>query len=76
VLTAHGPLTKDDAGNWHVQSVTLGADEVTAIAPDDYDGDGTVEPIDDELDGLAAASTVVTLTYTAKPLKVVGLGVG
>jgi hypothetical protein len=76
VLTAHGPLVKDADGGWHVQSVALEPGDVTVIAAKDYDADGTVEPIDKELDDLAAASTVVTLGYYAKPFKVVGFGVG
>jgi Transglycosylase SLT domain len=64
--TAHGPVAKVSAG-WTVANVRLTAGDLSSIAQQDWDGDGTTESMPEEFDGLASAGKVATLTYYDKP---------
>ena len=65
------------AGNsWTVGALTLGAADLAPIAAEDYDGDGSVEAVSLELDGLAAKGATVSVSYTTDPLTVLGFSVG
>ena len=50
-------------------------DDLRDVAVKDYDGDGTVEPIGEELDGLVGSARTVSITYYQQPgFRVTGLG--
>ena len=58
-----------------VDTVRLTVDDLRDVAGKDHDGDGTVEPIGDELDGLVVLARSVSITYYQQPgFRVTGLG--
>ncbi|MEO5709740.1 MAG: hypothetical protein ABIQ59_07950 [Nocardioidaceae bacterium] len=74
VLTVNGVVTAAPGGGWQVDGVKLGAGDVGDLAVRDYDGDGTTEPVADELDGLVGSSRTVSISYSQQPgFRVVGL---
>jgi len=73
--TAHGPVVAA-VGGWTIAGVRLTTADLSPIADKDYDGNGTVEPVSAELDGLARTGTPATLTYYDQPsFKVNGFSV-
>jgi hypothetical protein len=75
-VTAQGPVVVVPGG-WSVGTVTLTPADLVPLTPADYDGDGVLEPADQELTGLVASGTVVTLTCLGgPPLVLVSLTVG
>ncbi len=63
-------------GGWTIGTVTLTAGHLSSIAAADYDGDGGIEQVTAEFDGLAASGATATLSYTSNPFAVVGFSVG
>jgi hypothetical protein len=69
-------VTAVPGGGWQVDGgVKLTADDLKELASGhDYDGDGTAEPVADELDGLVGTSKTVSISYYQQPsLRVMGL---
>jgi membrane-bound lytic murein transglycosylase B len=64
--TADGVVAKV-TGGWTVAGVKLTTADLSSIASQDWDGDGTTESMPDEFDGLAAKGASATLTYYDKP---------
>lgn len=63
LTTVAGALTTDGT-TWYVDSTPLdfGSDaDLQATSPNDFDADGTVETVTDELQGLAEPATEVTV---------------
>ena len=74
-FTATGVVTAMAGGGWMVDAVRLTVDDLRDVAGKDHDGDGTVEPIGDELDGLVASARSVSVTFYQQPgFRVTGLG--
>jgi hypothetical protein len=75
LLTAKGPVTRNGAG-WSVGGVDLTVADLAGVKKDDWDGDGTPEPVAVELEGLVEGGQTATLTYYDKRFTVNGFEVG
>ena len=75
LFTVTGVVTAVPGGGWQVDGgVKLTADDLKDLAVADYDGDGTAEPVADELDGLVGTPKTVSISYYQQPnLRVTGL---
>src|SRR3954447_21937469 len=74
LLTAKGPVQKV-AGGWKIGAVKLTLTDLGPIGRQDYDKNGTVGTVAQELDGLAAAGAGAVVTYYVSPsFKVNGFG--
>ncbi len=65
------------SGGWSVGGVRLTVDDLGPVTARDYDGDGTVEPVAAELDGLVTTGHATVLSYYTQPsFTVHGLDLG
>lgn len=75
-MTVTGAVTSASPGRWAVGTVDVTAEDLARITAEDWDGDGQLESVSLELDGLVATRVEATLAYYGEPgFTVVGLTV-